>query len=175
VGVLESGIPSLSAGNSAEVEFSALPGERFTARIESVNPLVDRENGGMGRVTLVMPNPGQRILPGMYADARLDAEALPDRILVPREAILDRNSGGERRQIVFMARRLNERGEGIAEWRYVTTGARNERVIEIVAHEETFMLEPGEVVLVDGHHYLTHDIPVRLVENVYLAGGRPGR
>ncbi|MEX1258950.1 MAG: efflux RND transporter periplasmic adaptor subunit [Gemmatimonadota bacterium] len=175
VGVLESGLPSLSAGRSAEVQFSALPGERFTARIESVNPLVDREAGGMGRVTLVLPNPGGRVLPGMYAEARLDAESLPDRILVPREAILDRNSGANRRQIVFMARNLNDRGEGIAEWRYVTTGQRNERFIEIVAHEETFMLEPGEVVLVDGHHYLAHDTPVRLVDNVFLAGGRPGR
>jgi multidrug efflux pump subunit AcrA (membrane-fusion protein) len=111
----------------------------------------------------------------MYAEARLDAESLPDRILVPREAILDRNSGGDRRQIVFMARNLNERGEGIAEWRYVTTGQRNERWIEIVENEETFMLAPGEVVLVDGHHYLAHDTPIRLVENVFLAGGRPGR
>jgi hypothetical protein len=57
----------------------------------------------------------------------------------------------------------------------VTTGQRNERWIEIVENEETFMLDPGEGVLVDGHHYLAHDTPIRLVENVFLAGGRPGR
>ncbi len=34
---------------------------------------------------------------------------------------------------------------------------------------------PGEVVLVDGHHYLAHDTPVRLVENPEVAGGRPSR
>jgi hypothetical protein len=37
------------------------------------------------------------------------------------------------------------------------------------------MVEPGEIVLVDGHHYLAHDVAVRLVDDVVAAGGRPGR
>ena len=37
------------------------------------------------------------------------------------------------------------------------------------------LVEPGEVVLIDGHHYLAHDTPVRLVDNVEAAGGRPSR
>ena len=32
------------------------------------------------------------------------------------------------------------------------------------------MVEPGEVVLVDGHHYLAHDTPIRLVDDVAAAG-----
>jgi hypothetical protein len=35
------------------------------------------------------------------------------------------------------------------------------------------MVQPGEVVLVDGHYTLIHDARVRLVQNVREAGGRP--
>jgi hypothetical protein len=66
-----------------------------------------------------------------------------------------------------------EGGEGLAKWRYVTTGRENEQFVEIVPSEEG-MVDPGEVVLVDGHHYLAHDTRVRLVENVSTEGGRPG-
>ena len=63
---------------------------------------------------------------------------------------------------------------GLAKWRYVTTGRENDTHVEIIPGDEG-MVEPGEVVLVDGHHYLAHDTPVRLVENVAAEGGRPGR
>lgn len=63
---------------------------------------------------------------------------------------------------------------GLAKWRYVTTGRENETYVEIVPGDEG-MVEPGEIVLVDGHQYLAHDTPIRLVENVAAAGGRPGR
>jgi hypothetical protein len=62
---------------------------------------------------------------------------------------------------------------GLAKWRYVTTGLENEAVIEIVANPETEMVKPGEKVLVGGHYTLTHDARVRLVESVRDAGGRP--
>jgi multidrug efflux pump subunit AcrA (membrane-fusion protein) len=102
----------------------------------------------------------------------VDAESFPNRILIPREAVVER--GTPRREVVFMARDVGGQGDGMAEWRYVTTGRRNETQVEIIAGETTSMLEPGEIVLVDGHHYLAHDTPIRLVDNVYLAGGRPG-
>ena len=69
-------------------------------------------------------------------------------------------------------RSLVKRG-GEAKWRYVTTGLENGEVVEILENPDTEMVEPGEVVLVGGHHTLTHDAPVRLVDNARAAGGRP--
>ena len=63
--------------------------------------------------------------------------------------------------------------EGRAEWRYVRTGRENERLVEIVPSDEG-TVSPGEVVLIDGHHFLAHDTPVRLVDDVAAEGGRPG-
>ena len=43
----------------------------------------------------------------------------------------------------------------------------------IVRHPETEFVEPGEIVLTNGHYTLIHDANVRLVENVAAEGGRP--
>lgn len=169
VNATESDVAYLDAGRRASVRLSAFPGEVFEARVESVNPLV--EEGRMARVTLVMPNPDHRILPGMFARVAVDAQAYPNRVLVPREAVVER----DRREVVFVASGLDEEGRGVAEWRYVTTGHRNETHVEVLLDEDTDVLEAGEIVLVDGHHYLAHDTDIRLVDDVEAAGGRPGR
>jgi membrane fusion protein, multidrug efflux system len=168
--VMESEIGYLEPGRRAAVRFTSFSDESFVARVESVNPIVDSE-ARSARVTLIMPNPGHRIRPGMYARVVVDAQAYPNRVLVPREAVVERN----RRSVVFVARDANAQGEAYAEWRWVTTGFRNPTHVEIVLHEDTDMVEPGEIVLVDGHHYLAHDTAVRLVDDVRAAGGRPGR
>jgi membrane fusion protein, multidrug efflux system len=171
VQVLESELAFLSEGRSAQVTFAAYPGERFTGRIETINPLVDPESR-TGRVTVLLPNPDARIKPGMYAEVSLDAEALPDRVMVPRSAILERGEG-RRRTMLFV---YDESGDvGRAKWRYVNVGRENDTHVELLREgPEQDFVEPGEMVLVDGHHYLAHDTPVRLVEDVAAAGGRPG-
>jgi len=170
VNVLEAEMAYLREGRRATLQFPAFPGERLEGRVETINPVVDPETRS-SRVTVVLRNPDHRIRPGMYARVTLEAQSYPDRVLIPREAVVER----DRRQVVFMIRNRDEEGRGVSEWRYVTLGLRNEQFVEIVPHEDTSMLSPGEVVLVDGHHYLAHDWPVELVENVARAGGRPGR
>jgi multidrug efflux pump subunit AcrA (membrane-fusion protein) len=103
----------------------------------------------------------------MYARVSLEARKFPNRILVPRAAILER----DRRTMLFVYE--GDESGGPAKWRYVTTGLQNDSLVEIVQHPETEMVRPGEIVLTDGHYTLVHDARVRLVENVREAGGRP--
>jgi RND family efflux transporter MFP subunit len=172
VQVLEAQLGLLSEGRRAEVSFAAFPGELFVGAIETINPVVDPETR-TGRVTVLLTNADGRIKPGMYAEVLLDAEALPDRIMVPRGAILERGEG--RRRTMLFVYEEGPRG-GLAKWRYVNPGRENDTHVEILAEGlEQGMVEPGEVVLVDGHHYLAHDTPIRLVDDVVIEGGRPGR
>jgi RND family efflux transporter MFP subunit len=157
VQVLEGEVGLLTPGRFAHVQFAAFPGEVFRGRIETINPIVDKS--GFAKVMVSLPNPGGRILPGMFARVSLDARRLPDRIMVPRTAILER----DRRKMLFVFK--GEGTSGQAEWRYVTTGAENETMVEIVDNPETFMVKAGEVVLTAGHHTLTHDARIRLVQN----------
>ncbi|MDH3206012.1 MAG: efflux RND transporter periplasmic adaptor subunit [Gemmatimonadota bacterium] len=172
VQVLESELRFLAEGRRATLTFNAFPGEPFTGAIATINPIVDPETS-TGRVTVLLPNADGRIKPGMYAEVSLDAEALPDRVLVPRSAILERGEG--RRRSMLFVYEDGPRG-GLAKWRYVNPGRENETHVEILPEgAEQDFVEPGEIVLVDGHHYLAHDTPIRLVQDVAAAGGRPGR
>jgi len=177
IGVLEREIGMLAPGRSARVRFTAFPDEVFEGRIESINPIVDPEESS-ARVTVVLSNPGGRIKPGMHAEAELEARSFADRVLVPRSAVLQRGDVLDR-EIVFVFE-PDEVTDGVpsetgtALWQYVRTGEESSEYFEIVPDEEIGMVNPGQWVLTDGHHYLAHDTRVRLVENVALAGGRPG-
>ena len=172
VQVLEAELGFLSEGRRAEVQFAAYAGETFIGSIETINPVVDPDSR-TGRVTVLLPNRDHRIKPGMYAEVSLDAEALPDRIMVPRAAILERGEGTRRTMLFVYEQNGNA---GVAAWRYVNTGRENDTHVEILREgPENGMVEPGEIVLIDGHHYLAHDTAVRLVDNVEAAGGRPSR
>jgi membrane fusion protein, multidrug efflux system len=171
VQVLEGEVGLLASGRSAAVTFAAFPGESFTGRIETINPLV--EEGRTARVTVIVPNPAGRILPGMYARVALQARSYPDRVLVPRAAVLERDRTREGRGAMVFVYEGDDRG-GQAKWRYVTTGLANDSVVEILTRGiETDSVMPGETVLVDGHYSLIHDAPVQLVDDVQAAGGRP--
>ncbi len=169
VQVLEGEVGWLRPGGHAKVTFSAFPDTAFDGRIATINPLVEGDTR-TARVTVLVPNPSHRILPGMYARIALDARRFPDRILVPREAILER----DRRTMLFVFEPGKEDARvGLSKWRYVTTGLESDSLVEIVPGDGTDMVEPGEVVLTGGHYTLIHDARVRLVADAEAAGGRP--
>ncbi len=163
VQVLEGELAHLAPGGTTELRFSAFPDEVFTGTIQTINPIVEQQTR-TAKVTVVVANPQGRVLPGMYARVELEAQRIPDRILVPRSAILER----DRRTMLFVYE------DGRAKWRYVTTGLENDDFVEIVENPETEMVAPGEVILTGGHFTLTHDANVRLVEDYQQAEtGRP--
>jgi len=153
--VLDPQVGFLTEGRRASVAFAAFPGETFQGRVVSINPLVDPVTRS-ARVTVLLSNPQGRIKPGMFAQVTLEARFFPDRILVPRAAILEK----DRRTMLFVYQ------DGRAYWRYVTIGLEGDELVEIVPSEETSMVEPGEIVLVDNHFYIIHDALVRLVDAV---------
>ncbi|HEX2204087.1 MAG TPA: efflux RND transporter periplasmic adaptor subunit [Longimicrobium sp.] len=167
VQVLESEVGYLSPGREARISFAAFPNEPFRGTVQTINPVVE-SGTRTARVTVLVPNPQGRILPGMYARVSLDARRFPDRVLVPRGALLER----DRRPMLFVFEE-GPGGRGLAKWRYVTPGLQNDSLVEIVPSEETDSVRPGETVLTEGHYTLIHDARVRLVDDVARAGGRP--
>lgn len=165
--VLYSAIPHLEEGRRARVTFPALPGEVFTGRVVTINPLVSRESNST-RVTVRLRNPEARILPGMPADVLIAGRMMEDRTFVPKEAVVER----DRRDVVFVFE-PEEPGAatGLAQWKYVTTGLENEDYVEIVSAEETEVPAAGSVVLVDGHTTLTHNARVRIENHEALGDG----
>lgn len=163
--VLQTRIASVERGRPARVRFTALPRESFSGTVVSINPLVDPRSNSV-RVRIRLQNPEERVLPGMHARAEIAGRRYPNRVFVPRRAIVER----DRRQVVFtVAFADSSRTTARAEWRYVATGLENDRFVEIVPGKDTRILEPGELVLVDGHTTLAHDARIRVQDRSGLA------
>lgn len=84
--VAEQQVPSLAIGLPVHIQVPAFPGERFTGTLVALNPKVDITTRNI-QVRAELANPGERLLPGMFADLQV---LLPDdepQVVVPETAI----------------------------------------------------------------------------------------
>jgi HlyD family secretion protein len=154
--VLEHDIGLIKPGGEAIVTSAAAPTAPAHGRIVSVLPVIDSISRAGRAYVRVQGNDILR--PGMYADVKLEAQRLAHRRLVPTRAIIQRDG----RDLVFVVR------NGRAEWTYVVPGRSNGTQTEILpdtsgANPGQIPVNPGDLVVVEGHLTLTHDAPVRVV------------
>ncbi|HEY4321968.1 MAG TPA: efflux RND transporter periplasmic adaptor subunit [Gemmatimonadales bacterium] len=150
--VLEHDLPLLRVGGEAVVTVAAIPDRPVRGVIAAVLPLVDSVTRA-GRAIIRITGDGT-LRPGMYADVRLETNRLADRILIPTQALVERDG----RPLVFVAK------DGRAEWVYVLTGRSNGRETEVLPDSSTGVipLHPGDMVLTEGQRTLTHQAPIHL-------------
>ena len=150
--VLEHDLPLLRVGGEALITVPAAPNKPVRGTIAAVLPMVDSVSRAGNAIIRIRGDGTLR--PGMYASARLEATRLPDRIIVPTRAVIERDS----RPLVFVVR------DGRAQWVYVQQGRTNGRETEILPDSASgeIPLKPGDMVLTEGHLTLSHDAPVRL-------------
>ncbi|HEY6898793.1 MAG TPA: efflux RND transporter periplasmic adaptor subunit, partial [Rhodocyclaceae bacterium] len=131
--VAEQDAARLRLGQAAKVQVDALPGSALQGRVDFIAPLLKNETRTLS-VRVELPNPGQRLRPGMYAKLLLESGGSEKLLTVPNSAVLD--SG--RRQMVLV-----ERGEGRFEPREVSLGQRGDERVAVLSG-----LKEGERVVV---------------------------
>ncbi len=158
--VLEHDLPYIKLGGEAFITAAAMPEKSIRGRVTAILPLVDSSTRA-GRAVIRAPGDGV-LRPGMYADVRLEATRLPNRIIVPAPAIIERDG----RPLVFVVK------DGRAQWVYINPGRSNGTDTEVLPDSTTgqIPLQPGDTVIVEGHLTLTHDAPVRLVAKAERKG-----
>ncbi len=153
--VLEHDLPFVRVGGEALISTPATSGAPIRGRISAILPLVDTVTRA-GRVVVAVAGATGRspLRPGMYADLRLEATRLPNRILVPARAVIERDG----RPLVFVVK------GGRAQWVYIVPGRTNGQDTEVLPDSSTGQIPVavGDTVLVEGHLTLTHDAPVRV-------------
>ena len=150
--VLEHDLPLIQVGGQASVTAAAAPDRPVTGTIAAILPIVDSVTRA-GRA-VIRAGGGGVLRPGMYADVRLEAARLPNRIIVPAAAVIQRDG----RPLVFVVK------DGRAQWVYIFPGRSNGAETEVLPDSASgqIPLKAGDVVLVEGHLTLTHDAPVRV-------------
>jgi len=151
--VLEHDLPLIRVGGQAVVTAAAAPDHPVYGTVIAVLPVIDSVKRA-GRA-LIRARGNGVLRPGMYADVRLEANRLRDRVIVPSRAIIERDG----RPLVFVVK--NER----AQWVYIQPGLSNGIETEVLPDSTTgqIPIAPGDTVLVEGHLTLTHDAPVHVV------------
>lgn len=140
-------LPYVAVGQAAVMSLPYFPGMEFEGRVIYIYPTLDEKTREV-KARVEFDNPELLLKPGMFANVEIRATLARDRVLVPREAVIDT---GER-QVAFVSL-----GEGRFEPRDVRLGAEGEGgVVEILDG-----LEPGEHVVVSGQFMLDSEARMR--------------
>lgn len=150
VSVLESDLVGLETGREAILQIPAVQ-ETLRVHVDVMSPEIDEESRTCELLMRFESEQG-RIRPGMFARAQIAGEIYPDRILVPREAVLMRDN----RPLLFKV------VDGRAEWVYITPGLSNDRLVEVARVLQGGPLDPGTPVVVSDHLTLTHKAKVKI-------------
>lgn len=163
----EQQVPLLAIGQSVQIQVAAFPGESFEGTIVALNPKVETTTRNV-QVRAELANPGERLLPGMFADLQV---LLPDevpQVVVPETAITYTLYGNS--VLVIKEGQPPEAKEGteapehsepylIVERRFVKTGERRDGRAIILEG-----LEAGEQVVIAGQLKLDTGAHVAVAE-----------
>lgn len=148
-------------GQVAQVDLDALPGRRFTAIIQAIDPLVDANGRSVG-VRGCIDNRQLQLRPGMFArvtpvfSVREGARVIPEEAIVPQ--------GG--RQYVYRLADGPDQDTRIAQRVEVRVGVRQPGKVEV-----TEGLQPGDLVVTAGQQRIQKDgMPVRVLDLGKLNG-----
>ncbi|WP_137402138.1 efflux RND transporter periplasmic adaptor subunit [Echinicola rosea] len=145
VKVLESDIPFISLGQTAEVYPVSAGTGTLSGKVGSINPKVD-ENG-LVEVGIKLAGT-QKLLPGMNARAVIRAPQ-SDNVVVPKQALVYRSG----RPVVFTVNGQE------AKWNYVEVGKDNGREIEVLDG-----VKDGETVITSNNLQLGHQAQIQITK-----------
>jgi len=85
--VFEKDLAKIRPGASAEVTVAAFPGEVFKGKVGYIASMMDKETRTL-KARIDVPNPGNRLVPEMFATAAIQAGRTSKAIVVPEEALV---------------------------------------------------------------------------------------
>lgn len=160
-------------GQTLAVTSDALPGQRFTATLAAIDPLIEASGRSLS-CRAQLDNRGGKLRPGLFARVRLELGERQDALLVPEEAIVP----DARTPFVYRV------VEGKALRTPVQTGLRRDGLVEIVGGLEPgsgagaeAVLKAGDEVVTAGQLKLRDGVPVRVLGDgsARPAGGEGGK
>lgn len=161
-------------GQTLAVTSDALPGQRFTATLAAVDPLIEASGRSLS-CRAQLDNRGGKLRPGLFARVRLELGERRGALLVPEEAIVP----DARSPFVYRV------VEGKALRTPVQTGLRRDGLVEIVGVFEPgsgagaeAVLKAGDEVVTAGQLKLRDGAPVRVLgdgNGKTAAGGEGGK
>jgi membrane fusion protein (multidrug efflux system) len=146
-GIPEDDISYFRVGSEATLEVDAYPGREFTGKIHFLSPAATGQNRTFPTEVEIDNRDGE-LRPGMIVRVSLTRRVFDNAVVVPRDAVLERDTG----DVIFVLE------EGRAVLRKVETGPSERGRIVLLQG-----LAPGEELIVSGHRNLVDGQKVRAV------------
>jgi len=147
-------LANLSLGQKVILTSDSYPGRTFTGKITSINPKVDPETRNF-QIEASIANPGQLLLPGMFASVQVQAGEVKKYLTVPQTAVAFNPYG----ETVFVVQEGEKGPDGkpglIAKQVFVTTGATRGDQVAILKG-----IKEGDTVVSAGQLKLKNGSPV---------------
>jgi len=156
----EQAVPQLAVGQKVQLEVAAWPQQPFTGELTAISPKVDEATRNV-QVRASLPNPDEKLLPGMFANLEVLLPEIPQRIVLPETAITYSLYGNSVYVIVEKSvENAEAEKELVVERRFVETGARRGGKVVI-----TKGLNAGEPVVSSGQLKLDNGARVAIAED----------
>ena len=157
-------IARLKPGQGVQVTLDALPGRKYTGRIEALDSQLDA-NGRSVLVRAKLANAGGELRAGMYARSRVVFDVRENALVVPEEALVPLGD----KQYIFKV--VDEDGKKLARRVEARIGQRVPGKVEVLEG-----MKLGDVVIIAGQSRLGAgaSVPVRVVDLTRPAGDRNG-
>lgn len=156
--IYESEVAAVKLNQSAVITIAAYPGESFHGTVAYIYPSLNAEARTV-RVRVELPNPGQKLKPGMYGNVILQTDPV-NTLVVPKEAVLETGL----RQLVFL-----DRGQGRYEPALVKLGRRSQDYVEVLEG-----LKEGERIVTSANFLLDAESKLASASSMQAMMGRIG-
>jgi RND family efflux transporter MFP subunit len=144
--LVEKDLKRVTVGMSADVDVDAFSGEIFKGRVTRLAPVLDPATR-TAQMEVEVPNPVNRLKPGMYARVRFVTAERDNALVIPRNALVD----VEGKRGVFVA------AGKVARFTPVEVGIVQQDIVEIASG-----LTDGVNVVTTGAGGLKDDDPIQL-------------
>ncbi len=122
----ETEVDNISKGMQAEISFTELPGEQFSAQVSRMANAIDNRTKTM-QVQLDIPNRNGKIKAGMYANVAIQLQSTGDKISLPNEVLIAIKSE-------FFILQVKD---GIVKRTLIKKGLSNTQFFEVLSNEIT--------------------------------------
>ena len=146
INVSESLYSYISKGMNVDVEFDAIPGQKFVGKVSRITPTIDTQTRTF-EVELTVANAKEQIKPGMYARVTMNYGSRRN-VVVPDRSIVKMMGSGDRFIYVYKA-------DGTVSYQKVELGRRMDDKIEILSG-----VADGDEVVVTGQSVLKNGLAV---------------
>ena len=147
INVPETERATMQQGMPVQVTLAAFPDETFNATISRVYPSVD-PNTRTFEAEVLIPNPNERIFPGMFARVNIN-HGSQNHVVVPDRAVVKQSGSGNK--YVYVYRR------GKVTYNKVELGQRIDDVYELLSG-----VEDGDTVVIAGQTRLADGVAVKV-------------